>query len=175
MEEKMKKLGLFKFNIQLFATDEEENRIDKEQNEDQDYIEAIKTLKENSVPKEKYEELEAKNKKLLGALIDGEQIETEKEGDKPDLNETIKRLHKEMFVDDLFDKLNVGDIPEDVPSKLSGWLLEKCEALPAVGYKFDYFASYTREDEEGEYNDYNKIMTIENLNWFNYMYLFALT
>ena len=67
----------------------------------------------------------------------------------------------EMFVDDLFDKLNVGDIPEDVPSKLSGWLLEKCEALPAVGYKFDYFASYTREDEEGEYNDYNKIMTIE--------------
>ena len=67
----------------------------------------------------------------------------------------------EMFVDDLFDKLNVGDIPEDVPSKLSGWLLEKCEALPTVGYKFDYFAAYTREDEEGEYNDYNKILTIE--------------
>ena len=67
----------------------------------------------------------------------------------------------EIFVDDLFDKLNCGDIPEDVPSKLSGWILEKCEALPTVGYSFDYFASYTREDEEGEYNDYNKVMTIE--------------
>ncbi|MBR3210081.1 MAG: hypothetical protein IKF82_07470 [Bacilli bacterium] len=97
-----KNLGLFKLNIQLFATEEgkEENRIEKDQDQDQDYIEAIKTLKENSVPKEKYEELEAKNKKLLGALIDGEQIEPEKKEAKPDLNETIKRLHKEMFVDD---------------------------------------------------------------------------
>ncbi len=66
----------------------------------------------------------------------------------------------EIFVDDLFDKLNVGDIPEDVPSKLSGWLLEKCESLPTVGYSFDYFASYTKEGKDGEYEDFNKILTI---------------
>ncbi len=66
----------------------------------------------------------------------------------------------EIFVDDLFDKLNIGDIPEDVPSKLSGWILENCESLPKEGYSFNYLASYTKEDEEGEYEDYNKIVVI---------------
>lgn len=65
----------------------------------------------------------------------------------------------EIFVDDLFDKLEIGDIPEDIPSKLSGWVLENCESLPEIGYSFSYLASYTKEIKDGEYEDYNKILT----------------
>lgn len=97
-------LGLFKLNIQLFATDEnaeqQANRNEEGDSQGTDYIEAIKKLKENTVEKEKYEELEAENKKLLQALIDGEQIEVEGNGEQTDINEKIKQLHKEMFVDD---------------------------------------------------------------------------
>ena len=92
-------------DIQLFATsdpEKEESRIEEEDNnEDIDYVQAIQDLKSNSVPKEKYEKLEAENKKMLKALIDGEQIEL-KNGDQAttDVNERISKLQKEMFVDD---------------------------------------------------------------------------
>lgn len=42
-----------------------------------DYIAAIKELKENSVDKGKYDTLKAENKKLLDALVNGSDIETE--------------------------------------------------------------------------------------------------
>ncbi len=69
----------------------------------------------------------------------------------------------DMFVEDLFDRLGLGDIPEDIPSKISGWLFEKCESLPVAGFKLDYLARYTKqvEGESGEYKDYNKMVTIQ--------------
>lgn len=67
----------------------------------------------------------------------------------------------EIFVEDLFERLNLGDIPEDVPSKISGWLFAKCESLPVEGFEIKYFARYTMQNEEtGEYDDYNKLLTI---------------
>lgn len=94
----------FGLDIQLFATDpdKEESRIEEEGSEEEiDYVQAIQELKSNSVSKEKYEKLEAENKKMLKALIDGEQIELEN-GDQAttDINEKISKLHKEMFVED---------------------------------------------------------------------------
>lgn len=56
-----------------------------------DYIEAIKKLKENSVPKEDYEKIQEENRKLLESLINGETIEQTSE--KPD----ISALRKELF------------------------------------------------------------------------------
>lgn len=56
-----------------------------------DYIEAIKKLKENSVPKEDYERVQDENRKLLQSLINGETIERESE--RPD----ITALRKELF------------------------------------------------------------------------------
>lgn len=67
----------------------------------------------------------------------------------------------EIYVDELFDKLNIGDIPEDVPSKVSGWLFAKSESLPTVGFAINYLAMYTMMDEETEeYKDYAKMLTI---------------
>ena len=66
----------------------------------------------------------------------------------------------EYFVEDLFEELGIGDIPEDVPSKLSGWLFAKCESLPEVGFSFKYVAIYTKQNEEDEsYSDYAKTLT----------------
>ena len=67
----------------------------------------------------------------------------------------------DMFVDDMFEKLGIGDIPDDVPSKVSGWLFENCESLPTKGFKINYLARYTKEDEDGTFVDYNKMLEIE--------------
>ncbi len=68
----------------------------------------------------------------------------------------------DMFVDDLFEKLDIGAAPENIPSKIAGWLFEKCESLPVAGFKMQYLASFSKEDEEveGKYIDYNKMLTI---------------
>lgn len=39
---------------------------------EEDYIEQIKNLKQNSVPKEAFEELEAEHKRLIGELVNGQ-------------------------------------------------------------------------------------------------------
>lgn len=67
----------------------------------------------------------------------------------------------DMYVEDLFERLNIGDIPEDVPSKLSGWLFAKCESIPEVGFTMNYVACYTMQDEEtSEYEDFAKTLEI---------------
>ncbi len=67
----------------------------------------------------------------------------------------------DMYVDDLFERLNIGDIPEDIPSKLSGWLFAKCESIPEVGFTMKYVACYTMQDEESEgYEDFAKTLEI---------------
>ncbi len=65
----------------------------------------------------------------------------------------------EWFVDDLFDKLGIGDQPDDVPSKLSGWMFAKCESIPEPGFSFEYIAIYTKQNEEEEYEDFAKVIT----------------
>ena len=67
----------------------------------------------------------------------------------------------EIYVEDLFERLHLGDVPEDVPSKVSGWLFAKCESLPEVGFTINYLAMYTMLDEETDsFNDYAKMLTI---------------
>ena len=66
----------------------------------------------------------------------------------------------EMYVDDLFERLSIGDIPEDIPAKLSGWLFAKCESIPKVGFEMVYVACYTMLNEETEtYEDLAKHIT----------------
>ncbi len=70
-------------------------------------------------------------------------------------------IDAELYVEDLFERLHLGDVPADVPSKISGWLFAKCESLPTVGFSINYLAMYTMMDEQTEtYNDYAKMITI---------------
>lgn len=58
-----------------------------------DYIEAIKKLKDSTVPKEDFEKLQDENRRLIQSLINGETIEAETEA--PDVQELRKELFSE--------------------------------------------------------------------------------
>ena len=49
----------------------------KVENNDTDYLEAIQTLKQNSVDRSEYEKLKAENKKLINAVVNGQQVDVE--------------------------------------------------------------------------------------------------
>ena len=75
---------------------ENEQSVTQQENVEQDtnnYIEAIKEIKANSVSKEAYKKLQDENKKLLESLIAGETIKAPAPAEeKVDLNELRKRL-----------------------------------------------------------------------------------
>lgn len=67
----------------------------------------------------------------------------------------------EIYVDDLFDELNIGQAPE-VSTKLSSWVFESSETIPEVGYKLVYISNYTiKNEDDDQYTDYSKKITFE--------------
>lgn len=66
----------------------------------------------------------------------------------------------EMYVNDMFDELGLGEAPEDT-SKVSTWVFERLEEVPTVGDVIHYISCYTEENEDGDYQDYEKKITIE--------------
>lgn len=58
---------------------DENMRVEEDVVDNTDYIAAIKELKQNSVSKDKYDALAAENKKLVDALVNGEELETDNE------------------------------------------------------------------------------------------------
>ena len=64
------------------------------------YIETIKEIKKNTVPREQYEKLKKENKELLNSLINGGQVEMIDTTTKP----SIEELRKELFSKEAADK-----------------------------------------------------------------------
>lgn len=64
-----------------------------QEDQEQDYIEALTKMRENSVPKEQYAKLKEENAKLLKSLLDGETIENSDASAAPD----VATLRKELF------------------------------------------------------------------------------
>lgn len=58
----------------------------------QDYLEAIKDLKQNSVDRSKYEELKAENKKLLNSIVNGQEVAVQEGPKYRDVNEIREEL-----------------------------------------------------------------------------------
>lgn len=67
---------------------------------DNDYIEQIKKLKASTVSKEEYDKLNEEKKKLLQALVDGEQIDAPGDKDKKTSDELIKEAQEGLFKND---------------------------------------------------------------------------
>ena len=98
---------------------------------------------------------------LVGEIYDEHDIAGEDDLLFKELDENTYLVDAEMYVEEFFERLNVGDIPEDVPAKMSGWLFAKCESIPKVGFEMKYLATYTMLNEETEnYDDYTKLLTI---------------
>lgn len=78
---------------------EELNNESKQENVvgNDNYIEALKEMKENSVPKEAYIKLKEENKQLLQSLVNGETRESESPVEKVDVDE----LRNDIFNKDL--------------------------------------------------------------------------
>lgn len=73
---------------------EQINEID-ENTGDQDYLDAIKELKENSVPKADFDKLKEKNKELLQMVVNGETLPAEENPE--NIEDKKARLRKELF------------------------------------------------------------------------------
>lgn len=76
-------------------TDETNNSVSQQENVEQDtnnYIEAIKEMKANSVDKAAYDKLKEENKQLLDALINGGQVTQELQKEPVDIDSLRKRL-----------------------------------------------------------------------------------
>ena len=91
-----------------------------------DYIAAIKELKENSVDRSKYDALKAENKKLLQAVVNGQQIEGQVQVEQP----SIEELRSKLFRSEDNALTNLEYI--DTALKLRTALIEKGEPDPFV-------------------------------------------
>lgn len=105
--------------------------------------------------------LEDALEELVGEIYDEHDVDGEDDIAFEEQEDGSYLVDADMYVDDLFEKLNVGDVPEDIPSKLSGWLFAKCESIPKVGFSITYVACYTMQNEEtDEYEDFAKTLEI---------------
>ena len=103
--------------------------------------------------------LEDAMEELFGEIYDEHDILGENDLKFEKLEDGSYLIDADMFVDEAFEKLEIGGLPDDIPTKLSGWLFEKCEDLPEVGFSFDYLAQYTMENQDsGDYKDYAKVI-----------------
>ena len=78
---------------------EEENKISVTgtvEDNTQDYIEAIQTLKQNSVDRSEYDKLRAENKKLIDAVVNG-QPGQEEPAESKHSREQIDELRNDLF------------------------------------------------------------------------------
>ena len=76
---------------------DENQRNETEQDENVDYIEAIKELKSNTVPKDQYQRLREENKKLLNAVLNGQEVQgTPKTESVENLQQELKDLKKDL-------------------------------------------------------------------------------
>lgn len=71
----------------------------------EDYIEAIKSLKQNTVDKTAYDALRSENKKLLESLINGEEIQPKNKV----LTESIEELRRDVLTNDSLTNLEYWD------------------------------------------------------------------
>ena len=113
-------------------TDEEKKVETGEKVDDntQDYLAAIKELKENSVDRKDYEKLKAENKKLLDAYINGGEIAQPTVPEEPSIAELRKKV---------FDNPNQTNL-EYVTNILAlrNALIQKGEPDPFVGGSSQY-------------------------------------
>ena len=77
-------------------TDEELRETGQVEDMTQDYVAAIKELKQNSVNRSEYDALKAENKKLLQAMVNGQLPEEQKQ---PISEPTIDELRKALTQD----------------------------------------------------------------------------
>jgi hypothetical protein len=68
-------------------------------------------------------------------------------------------VNANIYIEDLFDDLDLGKTPETQYSKLSGWLYGSCEDIPEEGYNFTYISKYIAKTDDEDYEEVIKRLT----------------
>ena len=68
-------------------------------------------------------------------------------------------INANIYIEDLFEDLDLGRTPETQYSKLSGWLYGECEDIPEEGFNFVYTSRYITKTEDEEYEEIIKRLT----------------
>jgi len=73
---------------------QEENKNEMNAN---DYVEAVKSLKESSVPKEQFDKMVEENKTLMNAILNGNVATEKKDVQEIDVDDRINELRRDIF------------------------------------------------------------------------------
>ena len=65
-------------------------------------------------------------------------------------------VNANIYLEDLFEDLDLGKKPETQYSKLSGWLYGNCEDIPEEGFNFEYISKYIAKNDEEDYEEITK-------------------
>lgn len=95
---------------------------------------------------------------LVGEIYD-EHDESEDEMLIQQVSDGEYLINANIYIEDLFDDLDLGRVPETQYSKLSGWLYGSCEDIPEEGYNFTYVSTYIAKTEDEEYEEITKRLT----------------
>ena len=95
---------------------------------------------------------------LVGEIYD-EHDESEDEVLIQQVGEGEYLVNANIYIEDLFDDLDLGRVPETQYSKLSGWLYGSCEDIPEEGYNFVYTSRFITKTEDEEYEEITKRLT----------------
>lgn len=126
--------------------EEQEQVVTGEVVENTDYIEAIKTLKQNSVDRSKYDALKAENKKLLDSIVNGTEV-------------ALPKTVEEPSIDDL--RKNVFNNPDQTNLEYITNVLKLRDALMESGQEDPFVANSSQYTPDA--NDYaraNKVATV---------------
>lgn len=69
------------------------------------------------------------------------------------------KLNASIYLEDLFDELELGKAPDVDSSKLSGWLYSLGESVPTEGQEVIYYSKFIKKDEEEDYVDVSYKLT----------------
>ena len=95
---------------------------------------------------------------LVGEIYD-EHDESEDEMLIQKITEGEYLVNANIYIEDLFDDLDLGKTPETQYSKLSGWLYGSCEDIPEEGYNFTYISKYIAKTDDEDYEEVIKRLT----------------
>ena len=85
---------------------------------------------------------ETKDEVLIQKVEDGEYI-----------------VNANIYVEDLFEDLELGKAPETQYSKLSGWLYGNCEDVPEEGFNYVYVSKFIHKTDDEDYEECTKKLT----------------
>ena len=95
---------------------------------------------------------------LVGEIYD-EHDESKDESLIEKIQDNEYLINANIYLEDLFDDLELGKAPETQYSKLSGWLYGNCEDVPEEGYNFVYKSTYITKNDDEDFVEVTKRLT----------------